>query len=75
MMPSAALSHFLYNPNPQIVNYIIRILRLQSLTWMSWIISSITRTPVIVIILFRFSLPFSEKPYQERPREPKKAKM
>ena len=24
---------------------------------------------------FRFSLPFSGKPYQERPREPKKPKM
>ena len=30
MMPSAALSHYVYNPNPQIQIYLIRILRLQS---------------------------------------------
>lgn len=35
--------------------YLIRILQLQSLTWISWIISSITRSPVIVIILWLFS--------------------
>ena len=27
------------------------------------------------ICFFRFPLPFSEKPYQERPQEPKKPKM